>query len=53
MGGYFNTFKEQGVTALLIREVREIVRTQLGGGRRSGAGEAAVVLKSSHAFKLW
>ena len=32
-GGYFNAFKANGMTAAGFRELREIVRTQLCGGR--------------------
>ena len=53
MGGYFNTFKESGVTAGLLWELREIVRTQFGGGHRSGAVEAVPIMRSATAFKEW
>ena len=53
MGGYFNTFKESGVSAALVRGVREIMRTQYGGGRRSGGGESDVLLKSCASAKAW
>ena len=53
MGGYFNTFKESGVSAALVRGVREIMRTQYGGGRRSGGGESDMLLKSCASAKAW
>ena len=41
------------MSAALIRDVREIMRTQYGGGRRSGGVESDELLKSCAVAKAW
>ena len=52
-GGYFNAFKASGMTAAGFRELREIVRTQLCGGRHGVALHGNAVTKHCVSFKMW
>ena len=52
-GGYFNAFKANGMTAAGFRELREIVRTQLCGGRHGVALHKNEVTKHSLSFRAW
>ena len=52
-GGYYNAFKEDGVTAGLLKELREIVRTQLCGGRHNGRLHCDDITRNCQTFKTW
>ena len=54
-GGYFNAFREDGFSKAAVTELREVVRTQLCGGRHGVAlhKDEAGITKNCTTFRKW